>query len=238
MAPAGSATGFVPGPLVLLSPSQLIANGLLIPLEAPDVGVPKLSVVSGPLHCSTAVPPDAADLAYVWRRERTVIPGTGADHVILPADEGHALSCTATATNAWGSTTGSSAPYRVTVTGAAARARLALTGVGSERGSAALRSEGAHQLAARRPPAQGPARAHLPHWRARRRPRAGLPDAPGRRDARPLARRARAEGAGRPRSGCPRHALTSTSAALWPPKPKLFESDARTSTPRRAAPIT
>ena len=34
------------------------------------------------------------------------------------------------------------------------------------------------------------------------------------------------------------HALTSTSAALWPPKPKLFESDARTSTPCRALPIT
>ena len=35
-----------------------------------------------------------------------------------------------------------------------------------------------------------------------------------------------------------RHALTSTSAALWPPKPKLFESEARTSTPRRAVPMT
>jgi hypothetical protein len=126
--PPGSDAGVPGGPLLPLSHSQLIANGLLVTLEAPDVGVPKLSLVSGPLHCSTALLPDVAALAYGWRRDGAVIAGTTADHTIVAADEGHALGCTVTASNAWGSTTGSSATYRVAITGTAGSRRLALTG--------------------------------------------------------------------------------------------------------------
>jgi hypothetical protein len=128
-APAGSEASTGPAPVLLLSHSQLIANGLSIPLQAPDVGVPTLTLVSGPLHCTTTVPADVADLTYVWRRDGAVIAGTAADHVIVPADEGHALGCTATASNAWGATTASSGTFRVAVTGAAGeRRRLTLTG--------------------------------------------------------------------------------------------------------------
>jgi hypothetical protein len=127
LAPPGSDAELGPGPVVLLSNTALVASGLLIPLQAPDVGVPALSLVSGPLHCGVSLPSDAADLAYVWRRDGAVIAGTTADRTIVPADEGHALGCTVTASNAWGSASAASATYRVSVTGAAGR-RLALRG--------------------------------------------------------------------------------------------------------------
>jgi hypothetical protein len=116
--------------VLLLSHSRLAANGQLIPLQAPEVGTPKLSLVTGPVHCSVSVTADAADLVYSWRRDAVTIAGeTKADHLIVPADEGHALSCVVQASNAWGSATGTSAPFAVTVTGAAGtRGRLALTG--------------------------------------------------------------------------------------------------------------
>ena len=221
---------------MLLSNDALVASGLVIPLQAPDVGVPALSLVSGPLHCGVSLPSDAATLTYAWHRDGAVIAGATADHTIVPADEGHSLGCTVTAANAWGSTSAASAAYRVSLTGTSAR-RLALTGsafagsvlhCGATKSIAWLRDghalKGQHarsyRVRAATRATRSPVARSLPAGRSR------------------VGCRTRAEGPRR--SGAPGrpHALTSTSAALWPPKPKLFESDARTSTPCRAAPIT
>jgi hypothetical protein len=126
----GGAGGVAATGVLLLSHTLLAANGLLIPLQAPEVGVPALSLVSGPLHCSTKLSADEADMGYRWLRDGAAIAGsTTADHTIVAADEGHALSCVVTATNVWGTATGTSGVFHVSVTGAAgARHRLALTG--------------------------------------------------------------------------------------------------------------
>ena len=238
--PPGSEKAPMTGPLVLLSHAQLIANGLLVPLQAPSAAPPLLALQGPSLYCTVELTADDADIAYAWLRDGAAIPGTRTDHPFVAADLGHDLTCVVTARNDWGSTALVSAPYRVsptTVIATTAKTRLALTGsavpgkllrCGARTGISWLRDGRA--LKGR----------HAPTYRVResdRRPHAGLPGTRLRRGNRALAGGARAASARWPRPAGRLQALTSTSAALWPPKPKLFESEARTSTPRRAAPI-
>ena len=127
------------GPVIALSHSALIANGLLVPLAAPAAGPPLVAPQGPSLYCTTTLTSDDADLSYAWLRDGAEIAGTRTDHPFVPADLGHALTCVVTATNGWGTTKLASAPYTVSPTtpiapgagGSSARARLSLTGLAS-----------------------------------------------------------------------------------------------------------
>jgi hypothetical protein len=127
------------GPVVALSHSAVIANGLLVPLASPAAAPPLVALQGPSLFCTTTLTADDADLSYAWLRDGAAIAGARTDHPFVPADLGHALTCVVTATNAWGTTRLTSDPYGVPLTApiapgagsSSARARLSLTGLAS-----------------------------------------------------------------------------------------------------------
>ena len=128
-APPGSDQSAGAGALVLLSHTRLIANGLLMDLQAPDTGPPAIKITGESAHCSTTLVPAAANMAWTWRRDGTTIAGaTTADRLFAPADRGHALTCVLSASNGWGTSVVASEPYRVPGTAIPQAVQLALTG--------------------------------------------------------------------------------------------------------------
>jgi photosystem II stability/assembly factor-like uncharacterized protein len=114
--------------------SYVVDDGLLVELTAPPLQPPAISATAGVAHCSTTLTTDDADLAYAWRRDGVAIAGAGADHAIVTGDDGHAVSCALTASNAWGSSTAVSASYRVPTAVGAVAYTLTLSGITSANG--------------------------------------------------------------------------------------------------------
>ena len=131
--PPGSAQAPYPSSraLHLLGHDSVVANGLLVPLQAPVVGIPRMGIRGLPLYCTSGVNADAADFTYGWLRDGRPLAGErSAEHQITLADEGHRLACQITARNAWGSDTGTSVEWFVSATGAVGAAqRLRLSGL-------------------------------------------------------------------------------------------------------------
>ena len=117
----------------VIGPSYLVVEGLLVRLTAPALDPPAVKATAGALGCATTLTADDADLAYAWQRDGVAIAGASEAHTIVPADQGHALTCVLTAGNAWGSSTSASVPF-VVPGGSTVAGRLTLKGLAFARG--------------------------------------------------------------------------------------------------------
>ena len=64
--------------VTLLGHAALIANGLLVPLEAPDPPTLTITATFAWLRCNASVRAETADIAISWRRDGATIPGSAA----------------------------------------------------------------------------------------------------------------------------------------------------------------
>jgi hypothetical protein len=70
-----------------------------------NVDVPHVSQSGGVLNCTMGNwQGEPTGYAYQWHSDGVANSATGPTYTILPADSGHSLACTVTATNAMGST--------------------------------------------------------------------------------------------------------------------------------------
>ena len=132
--PQSSADWSEPAPnayFAVIGLSSIVDDGLLVELAAPSLQPPSISATAGVAHCSTTLTANDADLAYAWRRDGVAVAGASADHALVAGDDGHAISCALTASNAWGSSTAISAAYRVPAAGGAVASALRLAGFAS-----------------------------------------------------------------------------------------------------------
>ncbi len=131
-------------PLRLLSATLVADGGVLAQLGAPVAAAPAVGESASQLRCDTGLTADDADLRFAWSRDGRALDGAEGVRAIAPADRGHSFTCAVAATNAWGTSSATSAPH---VVGAPASARrLALAGSAAVRGvvrcGAALPSAG------------------------------------------------------------------------------------------------